>query len=222
MQATPTDFQKEVLERFRSSEKGVKLKLPTINLIGSIDKSILKEIEYFENIYFSLSEKIKIQDLEMSLLKQAKPTLEEGEAIPVIAEGSKDVTIHASEEPENTMNINAVSEHSCSEIEAKYADCSQIYLREVGHSVAATYLGHGSKYIQKANKKCFGIFLNQSGDNFFLQGTQLQDVVVKENLVAGDYVKITKTEQFRRAADRSHAKAAKFSLEIIELAPENN
>lgn len=217
MQTNLLGFNNEVYERTRSSEKGVKIKLPTINFIGNLDKSVLlKEIEYFENIYFSLVEKMKIKDLEMGLLKQDEPTPKKGEILPVTLGNSKNVVTSHFKEPKDSTQATSNSENLTSEIDEEYTDYLQIYLREVGHSVAGTYLGHSSKYANKAQKQCFGIFLSKAGSTIFLQSTQLRDVVAQENPVAGDYICITKLEQFSSAADRFYIKAAKFSLKIIE------
>lgn len=218
MQNFADNLTKEVV-RTRTSKLGQELKLPTINIIGNIDDETVKQLEAMEEIYFSITEKLAIKDLEISLLKQSSES--KAETTPVEANNSKEAPPKPSKANDNASkpSILPTTEKSVSEIEKLYANVSQVYLRDVGHSLTATYIGCGSKYIAKAQKKCFGIFMSHKGETVFLQGTQLQDCVSQENPCAGDFIRITKTEQFRKAVDRSHAKAAKFQLDIIELAP---
>lgn len=218
MQNFADNLPKEVM-RTRTSKLGQELKLPTMNIIGNIDDETIKQLEAMEEIYFSITEKLAIKDLEISLLKQSNELKAENPS-DTEANNSKEAPPKPSKANDNaSKTILPSTEKSVSEIEKLYANVSQVYLRDVGHSLTATYIGCGSKYIAKAQKKCFGIFMSHKGDTVFLQGTQLQDCVSQENPCAGDFIRITKIEQFRKAVDRSHAKAAKFQLDIIELAP---
>jgi hypothetical protein len=99
------------------------------------------------------------------------------------------------------------------EADNPYAKAQQIFLRKVGDLIKSKFIASGSRHIQKANRKCFVIYLeDEDGSLLFLQGTQLQEEIDTKNLNIGDIVQIEKTGQFKKARERSHAKPAVFNI----------
>src|SRR5690606_16396873 len=80
-------------------------------------------------------------------------------------------------------------------------EASQVFLREVGHSLEGSFLGVGARYIRKAARKCYVVYLEINGERCFLSGTQLQEAIA-DDVSLGDNIRITKTGQYRRAHDR--------------------
>jgi hypothetical protein len=95
----------------------------------------------------------------------------------------------------------------------QFPKAQQIFLRKVGDCINIQFIDSGSRMIKKANRECFVIYLQDSdGTLLFLQGTQLQEELDAKNLTKGDRIKIEKTGQYKRAAERSHARPAVFEI----------
>lgn len=88
----------------------------------------------------------------------------------------------------------------------------QIMLPEVGSFVEATYVNVGSVFLKKAKRKstCLNVLVH--GKPSYIVGSYFGECEVVPTLVYGDKIKIEKTSQFKRAANREHAKSAKFKI----------
>lgn len=198
---------------------GTSMKLPEITITGNIPHETLnralEDLSRMEDCFFALQEKLKVkmlEDMKVPALKAEKP----------ISQATASATQPCSAKPE----VNSVQQGKADrettrsrELEERFKAAQQIFLREVDHEVSGIFMGAGSRYVKKAGRKCFVVYLKADGENCFLSGTQLQEEVKAQRLVAGDYITITKTGQFRRANDRSHAKAATFDIRVLEKAP---
>lgn len=210
------EFVGNAIERTMESGRS-KLDLPSIHFFGNLSEEQLhnavEEIGRVEDIYFALNEKLRIKELQRVIATQQKPsvTTSSDAATPPQRSVAKQ---HNEEKPQED---NTASKSR--ELEKRYQNAAKITLREVGHSTSGVYLGAGARFIPKCKEKRFVVYLQQGNSVVFLLGTQLQDCVAEQNPVAGDYITITKTVNYRKAHDRSHAQAAQFVLEILEQAP---
>lgn len=94
-----------------------------------------------------------------------------------------------------------------------YSSATQIYLRDVGDRIKAKFVSSGNRYNEKAKRRSFVIYLKENDDSIvFLQGTKLQEEIDLVKPEPNQTIIIEKTSQFKRARDRSHAKAAVFKI----------
>ncbi|MCA6065407.1 hypothetical protein [Thalassolituus marinus] len=157
---------------------------------GNVSESDLSGLTFVESIFFSARKAQPKPQHESKELKTVRPST---------AEPTE--STDPAEQPQTTPTNNE-------------PEASQVFLREVGHSLEGSFLGVGSRYIRKAARKCYVVYLEISGERCFLSGTQLQEAIV-DDVSLGDSIRITKTGQYRRAHDREHAKAATFKVEKI-------
>lgn len=157
---------------------------------------VLAEIQQVENVFFSLKDKAAILQLKQlnALSQEVKASIPDQEPAP------KSESKPKAKEPEVDVAPN--------DIQAR-----QIYLHNVGDQISGTYAGCGTRTVKK--RPAFVFYLSTKEDGMvFLVGTQLQE---SRHLVqTGDYITITKLEQYRRAKSRQHAKPAVFSVEVAD------
>lgn len=158
---------------------------------------VLAEIQQVENVFFSLKDKAAILQLKQlnALAQEVKASNHDQEPAPKSESKPKQA-----KDPEADVAPN--------DIQAR-----QIYLHNVGDQISGTYAGCGTRIVKK--RRTFVFYLSTKEDGMvFLAGTQLQE---SRHLVqTGDYITITKLEQYRRAKSRQHAKPAVFAVEVAD------
>lgn len=88
----------------------------------------------------------------------------------------------------------------------------QVLLPDVGSKVDAVYVNVGNVFLKKAGRKssCLNILIK--GKPAYIVGTYFREDALLPTLNYGDEIRIVKTQQFKRAVNREHAQAAKFSI----------
>jgi hypothetical protein len=193
-----------------------------VTITGADDaqkKELLKDILYIEGIFFSNSFPV--------LTKPANDKPSKDESLQVQSESTSNFSPSKDESKENAKPS---VEDSCpasngddsneddddEKINKQYPDAQKILLRNVGDSITAKYVGSGNRYVPKAQKRAFVVYLeNQSGEIEFLQGTQLSEALMEADPKNGDAIKIKKVGQFKRAKSKEHAKPATFSITLV-------
>jgi hypothetical protein len=98
----------------------------------------------------------------------------------------------------------------------QFPDAQKILLRNVEDSVKAEYAGSGNRFVPKANKRVFVVYIkNQDGEIEFLQGTQLSEALAEAKPELGNAIKIKKVGQYKRAKSKEHAKPATFKITLV-------
>lgn len=91
----------------------------------------------------------------------------------------------------------------------------QILLPDVGSFTEAVYVNVGSVWLKKAKRKstCLNLLLN--GNPAYIVGSYFAEDDIIPTLSYGDKIRVEKISQFKRAANREHAKSAKFKITKI-------
>lgn len=88
----------------------------------------------------------------------------------------------------------------------------KVSLQQVGDSLIGRFVSVGSAYVSKAKRHCVVMQLEMNGEDCWLLGSTLTEAVNSSRTKPGDVIRVTKTKQFKKAANHSHAAAAEFEI----------
>jgi len=212
-------FKKEVHDGQIKREfiaDSVHLTLPSIiPKDGDID-SLLQEIAMAENQYFHLTDKMTIKCLASkssnsnslvshSLYSQAKAKSHEptNDTLPTeskssVANGHTDESLDSYDGSTSDKRIGQVA-------------ASKVTLNKVKDYVDGNFHSFGTRWIEK-QKKTSVIYLTVDGELSFIVGSNFQDHKLEDAHLREDNIRVIKVSNYKKAADRSNAKAARFEI----------
>lgn len=199
------------------------MKANHVTITGADDaqkKELLEDILYIEGIFFPDSFPVLTKPANDESCKDESPQVESestSNSSPSKDESKEDAKPSVEDScPASNEDDSNEDEDEDEKINKQYPDAQKILLRNVGDSITAKYAGSGNRYVPKAQKRAFVVYLeNQSGEIEFLQGTQLSEALMEADPKNGDAIIIKKVGQFKRAKSKEHAKPATFSITLV-------
>jgi hypothetical protein len=192
-----------------------------VTITGADDaqkKELMDDILYIEGIYFPDSFPVLTNRVDDKTCKDESPQVESkntSNSSPSKDESKEDAQLPVEDScpasPEDDSNDDEDPKNN-----KQFPNAQKILLRNVGDSITAKYAGSGNRYVPKAQKRVFVVYLeNQGGEIEFLQGTQLSEALMVAEPKNGDAIKIKKVGQFKKAKSKEHAKPATFLITLV-------
>ena len=183
----------------------VSMSLPPLKqIVGQLSDSEKREIAEVESAFFSLGEKMTIKNLSLTKVMKSKEPL----PVSTITKPKSD--------PQPASSPGEKPDEKSKSIPKDQPDASKLTLQKVGDSVEGQFKSFGNRYFGSSNHPAAVIYVYVDRELIFIRGSNFSEHKANRGITAGDIIRITKVAQYKAAADKSNAQAARYEIEILE------